>query len=216
MGPPALPNTVASTAILRGQFAPGGKRGVSRPGMPLNCLTPADYRVVRWKNGGGWTTDIALSGDEPYRWRASRAEVETDGPFSDFSGYDRFLVLLGGNGFRLQFPDGTRIVNEPLQKIEFGGETPVVCSLMGGASTDFNWVVAREYFAGSLSILSAGESGFALIIYAVADCVIDAAGDTLEIPAGESILSDERVEFLLMAGGPVLACDAIAHEKVTE
>lgn len=179
--------------------------------MPIHCLTPADYRVVRWKNGGGWTTDIALSNDDPYRWRASRAEVETDGPFSDFSGYDRFLVLLSGGGFRLQFPGGAQILDRPLQKIEFAGEIPVSCALLGGPSTDFNWVVAREHFAGSLAVLSAGEVAFALVVYAVADVVLDVDGDTTELPAGEAIRVDERAEFRVMAGGPIVACDAVAN-----
>lgn len=177
--------------------------------MPIHALSTADYRVVRWKNGGGWTTDIALSGPEPYRWRASRAEVETDGPFSDFSGYDRFLVLLEGRGFRLQFPNGTQTVDRPLQKIEFRGEDSILCALIDGTSTDFNWVVAREYFEGSLSILSAGESAHAVVAYAVGDCVIGVEGETVELSAGEALRSDEGATFLLIAGGPLLACDAV-------
>lgn len=165
--------------------------------------------MVRWKNGGGWTTDIAVSSDEPYRWRASRAEVATSGPFSDFSGYDRFLVLLEGKGFHLQFPHALQTLDQPMQKIEFKGEDAVDCTLVAGMSTDFNWVVAREYFAGSLAILSAGESAFAWVIYAVGDSVIEVGGDTLEVPAGEALRSDERTEYFLVAGGPILACDAV-------
>ncbi|MBS0193963.1 MAG: HutD family protein [Proteobacteria bacterium] len=82
--------------------------------MPLRSIPANEYRRVRWRNGGGWTREIA-SGRMPvesvatsmptgdWDWRLSIAEIERDGPFSEFAGCDRVLVLLSGNGMRLNF-----------------------------------------------------------------------------------------------------------------
>jgi hypothetical protein len=68
-------------------------------------LTTADYRQTPWKNGGGRTTLLALHPPAAdfarFAWRASVADVATDGPFSEFAGVDRTLVLLRGAGMRL-------------------------------------------------------------------------------------------------------------------
>ncbi|MEP6882581.1 MAG: HutD family protein, partial [Dokdonella sp.] len=64
----------------------------------IRLLHARDYQRNRWKNDGGWTTEIA---SEPladaasgFRWRVSIAEIETDGPFSQFTGVERDLLLL--------------------------------------------------------------------------------------------------------------------------
>ena len=50
-----------------------------------------------WKNGGGVTSELARSPQaDEFDWRLSVAEVATDGPFSQFPGIDRLLVLLSG------------------------------------------------------------------------------------------------------------------------
>ena len=69
-------------------------------------LSPADSRRMPWKNGGGLTHEIAVhpsgAGMAAFEWRVSVAEVAQDGPFSRFPGVDRTLVLLAGNGVRLE------------------------------------------------------------------------------------------------------------------
>ena len=73
-------------------------------------LSPADYRRMPWKNGGGHTTEIAAeppgAGTASFVWRVSVADIAQDGPFSAFPGIDRTLVLLSGRGMRLG--DGRR------------------------------------------------------------------------------------------------------------
>ncbi|MDQ6435010.1 HutD family protein [Mesorhizobium sp. LHD-90] len=69
-------------------------------------IRAADHRVMRWKNGGGTTAEIAVSpqgsGLDDFDWRLSMATVETDGPFSAFPGIDRTLSILEGEGIRLR------------------------------------------------------------------------------------------------------------------
>lgn len=65
-----------------------------------------EYRRERWRNQLGWTREILRLGDTPeWALRLSIAEIEQDAAFSAFPGIDRELVLLRGNGMRLQFGD---------------------------------------------------------------------------------------------------------------
>ncbi len=60
---------------------------------------------MKWKNGMGSTKEIARKdgSDGRFIYRASNAQVGCDSPFSDFTGYDRYLVLLKGRGMTLEF-----------------------------------------------------------------------------------------------------------------
>ena len=56
----------------------------------------------RWKNGAGWTREIALgpagASADDFGWRLSVAELEHDAPFSAFPGIDRCIVVIDGAG----------------------------------------------------------------------------------------------------------------------
>ena len=77
--------------------------------MKLTCLTPADFKTVPWKNGQGSTRELRfenLEDSEAFAWRLSMAPVVTDGVFSDFTGYDRKLLLVEGAGMTLSHDNG--------------------------------------------------------------------------------------------------------------
>ena len=59
----------------------------------LTRLDPSQYRRTPWKNGGGVTVDIAEQDDV---WRFGRTPIAASGPFSDYAGFDRVQVLVGG------------------------------------------------------------------------------------------------------------------------
>ncbi|MCC4632538.1 MULTISPECIES: HutD family protein [Xanthomonas] len=75
--------------------------------LSSRVIPATEYRRERWRNQFGWTREILRLG-EPEAWalRLSIAEIERDAAFSAFPGIDRELVLLHGNGMRLQFGDG--------------------------------------------------------------------------------------------------------------
>ena len=105
-----------------------------------------------WRNGGGWTTVLAQAGSgEPAEWRLSRAEIERDGSFSDFSGYDRTIVAEEG-AFTLEFAGGERAEVEPLQPFRFAGERPVFCRLRGKQAVAFNVMTLRGAFEHEVRI----------------------------------------------------------------
>lgn len=107
-------------------------------------FTLASYPCVAWKNGGGVTRDILVDGaPEPLR-RLSLAAIERDGPFSEYAGYDRVLVLAQGAGISLRI-DGRPSVtlSRPGDATAFPGESGVDCRLAGGPVQAFNVMTRR-------------------------------------------------------------------------
>ena len=74
----------------------------------LSLLHRAAARRMRWKNGLGWTTELASqpTRDElvqgEFDWRVSIAEVDADAEFSAFPGIDRSILVLAGAGMLLE------------------------------------------------------------------------------------------------------------------
>ena len=114
------------------------------------ALTPSP-----WKNGGGVTREALrwpADGDS-WAWRLSFAQVDTSGPFSDFSGYRRYLVLLGGAGVALQFRDGSsRVLRVTGDLAEFDGGMPTRGELLAGPCADLNLIVALGRSRASVRI----------------------------------------------------------------
>ncbi len=74
----------------------------------LHIVRNSSFTATPWKNGGGITHEalrVPPSG-EPFRWRVSVANIDVSGPFSDFAGYNRKMVLLRGGGIDLRYGDG--------------------------------------------------------------------------------------------------------------
>jgi uncharacterized protein len=108
-----------------------------------------EYQRTRWKNGFGWTREIARSseGNEQWDWRLSIAEIEKDAPFSEFAGVDRELVLLSGNGMHLHFTDGdSHTLHPPHGALRFAGEQGVRAELIDGPTQDFNAMWRRDVY----------------------------------------------------------------------
>ena len=113
----------------------------------LTHLRASGYQRVRWKNDGGWTTEIARepAGEGDFRWRISIADIESDGPFSAFPGVSRDLVLLAGNGIELDIGNApAQRLTERFQRVHFEGEANVDCRLLAGPTRDFNVMARRD------------------------------------------------------------------------
>ncbi|MGA9333935.1 MAG: HutD family protein [Rudaea sp.] len=117
--------------------------------MPI--LHQCDYQRVRWKNDGGWTTQLAVcpaSSKEAgvaFDWRISIAEIETDGAFSVFPGCDRHIALLDGIGMHLSFDKAPDVeLNERLRFVHFDGEWRTHGRLQSGPVRDFNVISRRD------------------------------------------------------------------------
>ncbi|MGH8293798.1 MAG: HutD/Ves family protein [Gammaproteobacteria bacterium] len=166
-------------------------------------LTPSDYRRMRWKNGRGWTTGLAVHPRDahldgrPFEWRVSLAEVESDGEFSAFPGYDRTILLAEGGGMELCFAGAPRQrVAEPYQPFGFKGEWRTRCHLLNGPVRDFNVMSLRARFIQRIAILrpadlplQLADDGQVRFVYVFRGALIVTGGgfSSATLAAGESL-----------------------------
>ena len=144
-----------------------------------------------WRNGLGTTVELAredLADGSGFAWRLSMADVTDDGEFSNFSGYDRCLLLLEGNGLTLDCADSVHRLERPLQAARFRGEDATFATLHAGPVRDFNIMTLRRHCSARVDSQAHAASidvhADLLLIYAVdGDLQVDTA-DTgpLQIP----------------------------------
>ncbi|MCK6447207.1 MAG: HutD family protein [Planctomycetes bacterium] len=130
----------------------------------IRHLSPTDARRVPWKNGRGETLELALHppgasferGD--FEWRISRARVEENGPFSNFAGFERILVVVEGDGLLLVHGDAApRARLRRLEPYRFSGEWPTAGELVKGPIADFNVITRRDAARAEVASLPLGR-----------------------------------------------------------
>jgi len=183
----------------------------------MSTLIPfAGLSPVPWKNGGGSTTEIAIAppdaGFDDFEWRVSLATIAADGPFSQFPGVDRTLVLVEGHGVTLDFDGGERVLvceDEPLAA--FPGETRVDAKLNRGATTDFNVMTRRErchhefgrrVLAGTSTFAPRGDVTVLFL----------AQGDSLTVANDAERIGMVRFDALVFDGDALWTLEAVQAE----
>lgn len=168
--------------------------------MKASHLAPGDFERQPWRNGGGVTTQLAVEGDGArWLWRLSLAQVARSGPFSDFSGYERTIMLVQGDGMELRIegrePVTLRTAFEPFV---FDGGARTECTLLGGPVTDLNVMTARDRAEARVEIIDAGRFGAMildsrwLLAYGISGRAIAIAGDIASrLSPGELLRLDE-------------------------
>jgi uncharacterized protein len=138
-----------------------------------HCRVSSALRIIRkstftpkpWKNGGGVTYEAIRMPPEgdAFTWRVSVAHIDASGPFSNFAGYNRKMVLLEGDGLKLEFADGReQSLARAGDLAEFDGASAPDCTLFGGSCVDLNLMVANAYSATvRVERLSGGERSHA-------------------------------------------------------
>jgi len=113
----------------------------------IKIIRRSSFTATPWKNGGGITHEairVPLTGDA-FLWRVSVAQIDSSGPFSDFAGYDRKMVLLRGRGIALKFGSGDRRTLRSVGDwVEFDGALSTHCELLDGPCMDFNLMVSNS------------------------------------------------------------------------
>lgn len=145
-------------------------------------LRASGRTAVPWKNGGGFTREIAVgphgSDLEAFDWRVSIAEIRTPGPFSLFPGIERRMAVIGG---RLSLAiDGRPAVTLTPESdaVEFPGELPVFAEPLGEPVTDLNLMTRRARCSASLErrlartpVILEARAGTTLVV-ALADLLV--------------------------------------------
>ena len=167
--------------------------------MKITQLTPVDFKTVPWKNGKGSTKELRfenLKGDEAFAWRLSMAPVITDGVFSDFSGYDRKLLLVEGTDMTLSHDNGQidRLTNR-FDMACFDGGWRTEAQLHQGEILDFN-VMARQGVCSALVDAFSENDEYQLSVQA--ECLLIYAVDS------ELVISSPEPDSIQLAAGHLL------------
>jgi environmental stress-induced protein Ves len=133
-------------------------------------LEERDFRRTPWKNGLGFTDQIAIHPETAdlrrgdFDWRVSTASIAQSSDFSPFPEHDRVLVVLQGAGLRLthQFdPESdAEVVELRTSEIhEFPGDIPSRCELLSGPIRDFSVFLRQGVVSGFVDWVEFGEDG---------------------------------------------------------
>jgi len=162
--------------------------------MTLTVVRLADCAEVPWRNGGGVTRELwRRPAEGEFDARLSVANVASDGPFSEFPGVDRILVLLQGDGMSLRFTDDATTVelSAPLDHLRFAGERPVEATLRRGPTLDLNLMWRRTSGSASSAVVSSVEASRAAGPGELVLLVVGAGSATL--PSGEVLAVGDTV-----------------------
>jgi uncharacterized protein len=170
----------------------------------LRIIRKSSFTPKPWKNGGGVTYEaIRMPADgEAFAWRVSVAHIEDSGPFSDFAGYNRKMVLLEGDGLKLNFADGgERSLARVGDLAEFDGAPAPQCTLLGGPCVDLNLMVAKalvvevgvEWLPGKEVINASAKSAESVLIFSI--------NGALELTIDAQTLSLEPWDLALILNG---------------
>ncbi|CAB3773730.1 hypothetical protein GQ57_31695 [Burkholderia sp. MSh2] len=185
-------------------------------------IRAADLVASPWKNGGGVTREIGAfppgAALDAFAWRVSVADVGTAGPFSRFDGVDRTLVLLSGAGMTLAAEDGTRhVLDAPLSRADFAGETAIDATLHEGATRDFNLMTRRSAARGTLDVWRAGahriERADTVLLYCATGAVgVDVDGTHYALKEMDTLRLDgpQRAFDVVVSGSGALLAVSLA------
>ena len=129
------------------------------PGAAVHWFDLRTVPATPWKNGGGSTRELVCwppgAGTDAFGWRVSVARIAAAGPFSAFTGVDRQIMLLDGDGVTLHGEDAVlcHTLQQRWQPWGFAGEQPLDCRLIGGPSTDFNLMLRRGQWQGRMQVV---------------------------------------------------------------
>lgn len=166
----------------------------------MQIVRSADWKPTPWKNGGGTTSEIAVSplgaSTDNFAWRISAARVDQPGPFSIFPGIDRTLCILKGSGLTLTGPEiGTILLDQTSPPFPFPADTPVDASLSGDSILDLNIMtrrstvshdVQRPWLSEQTLITPKGTT----ILFSLGNITVTASGSTTPLHWGDALILD--------------------------
>ncbi len=127
----------------------------------IEIISPGQFKSSLWKNGKGTTTELAISANSTitnFQWRLSIANVVEDGLFSDFRGYCRNLILISGQGLRLEHQNSQQASDTSVDQLDsllkfatFDGANITQGTLIAGAITDFNLMHNPDSFSAQVT-----------------------------------------------------------------
>ncbi|RUM98506.1 HutD family protein [Pseudaminobacter arsenicus] len=191
-------------------------------------IRAADCRKMPWKNGGGETTEIAVSptaaGIEDFDWRLSMALVAAGGPFSTFAGVDRTLAVLDGDGLELTIEGMAPVtLTTASQPLAFPGDAPTSAALVGGEVTDLNIMTRRARVSHRMRRLAVSgntelvaEAGELLIFCPAGTVRIDIDGEVAILSASDTLHLENAPAKLHIEAGTAATVFLIGLKHISE
>lgn len=125
----------------------------------IQVLAVENYKKMPWKNGQGFTLEIARShgtGLSDFDWRISIADVKSAGAFSHFPNRKRIIgVLDGGTGLILNVDQKAPVTLHQKQFFAFDGENDVYAELLDEPIRDFNLIYNPDRYCARLQWINA-------------------------------------------------------------
>lgn len=130
---------------------------------PGTVIVYSGISPAPWRNGGGVTRQIAsgklgvagtletVPGDG-WDWRLSIADVESEGPFSAFTGMNRILTVIEGEGLAINI-DGVEQRLDRYMPLRFDGGAATCATLPAGPIRDFNLMTRTGTVNGRVDIV---------------------------------------------------------------
>ncbi len=172
-----------------------------------------------WKNGLGTTLVIASDTREGDReswsswtWRLSIADVPTRGAFSIFSGIDRWIAHLDGEGLTLERDGALERVPSSGRALAFAGEASVVGVPEGDGVRDVNLMLRRGACAGELHLVRDGRASWSaplVVVHAAGGAVaVEAPSDpsAARLESGETLVTEGEVSVTPLDGSCAVVC----------
>jgi uncharacterized protein len=189
----------------------------------------SSFEAAPWKNGGGVTHEamrVPPTG-EAFSWRVSVAHIETSGPFSDFAGYERRMLLLQGRGLELKFGgDGRgRRLLQVGDWVEFDGAVSTHCDLIDGPCVDLNLMTSKslrtaarlQHLRGGHAVAAApGETVLIFSLAAVLTLEDDAGGIARLEPWDLAVLSQGGTRLEPVGPAPQRAPAAVFIATISQ
>ncbi|MBG5883998.1 HutD family protein [Providencia alcalifaciens] len=171
----------------------------------IQKLTAQDYKKMPWKNGQGFTLELARShgeGLENFDWRVSIADVKSAGSFSFFPNKQRIIGVLEGTGIVLQIDKNSPVSLLQKQFHAFNGESDVYAELINEAIRDFNLIYNPEKYSARLQWVSC-ESANSWISNGNCVLIFNLQGKLeLQVDGQHSVLNDFETLLVEKTGAP--------------
>jgi environmental stress-induced protein Ves len=110
---------------------------------------------TRWANGAGRKADIT-SGDG---WTLAFAWLDGPAAFSDYTGFNRTITLVEGDGFVLDGADRALTIDKIGQPAHFDGGWRVQCRLLGGPCFVLNAYSAQGRWRQTVRVVEPRGAG---------------------------------------------------------
>ena len=176
----------------------------------INLISKNRFNTHPWKNGKGKTTELAINEGASlahFDWRISIAEVTEDGLFSDFTGYQRNLVLIAGREIKLCHDRETRDhLTHTLDFATFSGNSSTHAVLPSGPIIDFNIVTKTDKYQVHLTThnkqrqIAIAENGLSFAYSLASDLTVFQAGNAKCMLRQGDLLQIENEHALTVHG----------------